>query len=248
MIKTVIKYFSAIVFFGVVYSQNISPEIVLKNIDDNMFIQKAITKTTMIIHTRSGSRSISSKSWINGKKKSLVEYIKPAREKGKKMLRLGDKLWTYIPEPSDRIITISGHLLKQSVMGSDLSYEDITENRSMLEMYNAEIISTDTIKTNLCYVVLLSAKEKNVTYHKRKIWVDIKKWLPVREERFAKSGKLLKRTEIIESMKIGNRWYPKKIIFKDVLSRGKGTEYIIDEIKFDVSIPKYKFTKAALRR
>jgi len=213
-----------------------------------MLIKKAITKTTMIVKTRSGSRTISAKSWIKGKKKSLVEYMSPAREKGKKMLRLENKIWTYIPEPSDRIITISGHLLKQSVMGSDLSYEDITENRALLEMYDAEIISSDTLNSNFCFVVQLTAKDKNVTYYKRKIWVHTKKWLPVCEERFAKSGKLLKLTEMTKTIKIGNRWYPKKIIFKDMLSRGEGTKYIIDEIKFDIDIPEYRFTKAALRR
>lgn len=246
--KTLIRYIIILIFLTSAYGQFIDPELILKNIDKNMVIDKAIVKTTMIIHTRSGSRSITSKSWIKGKKKALVEYLKPAREKGKKMLRLDDKLWTYIPEPSDRIITISGHLLKQSVMGSDLSYEDITENRPLLDMYNIELEGSEKINDNDCFVVNLTAKEKDVTYFKRKVWVDKKIWLPIKEERFAKSGKLLKRTEITEFMQVGQRWYPKKIIFKDMLSRGKGTEYIVNDIQFDVTIPEYKLTKAALRR
>lgn len=246
--KQLIKIFLITIFIGTISAQIINTQLILENIDKNMVIQKAILKATMIIHTRSGTRSISSKSWIDGRKKSFVEYMSPAREKGKKMLRLEDKLWTYIPEPSDRIITISGHLLKQSVMGSDLSYEDITENRGLLDMYDAKIIKSDTVNSRDCFVIDLTAKEKDITYYSRKIWVDKTKWLPMKEERFAKSGKLLKRTEIKSVMKIGMRWYPKKMIFKDMLSRGKGTEYIIDEINFDVKIPNYKFSKAALRR
>lgn len=237
-----------ILFTGSLSAQIVSPKVLLENIDKNMVIKKALVKTTMVINTRSGSRSISSESWIDGRTKSFVEYLSPAREKGKKMLRLDDKLWTYIPEPSDRIITISGHLLKQSVMGSDLSYEDITENRALLEMYNAEITGSDSVNSHDCFVVNLSAKEKDITYHSRKLWVDKNIWLPIKEERYAKSGKLLKRTEIIDVMKIGQRWYPKKMTFKDMLSRGDGTEYIIDEIIFDVEIPETKFTKASLRR
>ena len=45
-----------------------------------------------------------------------------------------------------------------------------------------------------------------------------------------------------------DRWYPKKMIFKDMLSRGKGTEFIIESIDFDTEILDYKLTKAALRK
>ena len=38
------------------------------------------------------------------------------------------------------------------------------------------------------------------------------------------------------------------MIFKDVLSKGKGTELIVDSIEFDVEIPKHIFSKASLRR
>jgi negative regulator of sigma E activity len=94
----------------------------------------------------------------------------------------------------------------------------------------------------------LTAKKDDISYYSRKIWVDTERLLPLREERFAKSGKLLKKTEILEVFKQDGRWYPKHMIFKDMLSRGKGTEYFIESIDFDVDIPEYKFTKAALRR
>ena len=38
------------------------------------------------------------------------------------------------------------------------------------------------------------------------------------------------------------------MIFKDMLSKGKGTEYLVDSIDFDVDIPAHLFSKAALRR
>ena len=58
----------------------------------------------------------------------------------------------------------------------------------------------------------------------------------------------MKKTELSEITKLGNRWYPKKIVFKDMLKKGDGTEFIIDEIEFDKEIPEYLFTKAALRK
>ena len=53
--------------------------------------------------------------------------------------------------------------------------------------------------------------------------------------------------EMNEVFKVENRWYPKKMTFKDMLSRSKGTEYIIESIDLNVEIPDHMLTKAALR-
>ena len=57
-----------------------------------------------------------------------------------------------------------------------------------------------------------------------------------------------RKMELKDITRIENRWYPKQLIFKDMLKKGKGTEFIIDAIQFDVTIPKYIFSKASLRR
>jgi len=96
--------------------------------------------------------------------------------------------------------------------------------------------------------VELTAKVEDAAYHSRKIWVDKERMLALREDRYAKSGKLLKTAEIQEVFQVNQRWYPKRMIFKDALSKGKGTELIIESIEFDVDIPAYLFTKASLRK
>jgi outer membrane lipoprotein-sorting protein len=220
---------------------------VLSKIDENMYVDQAVSTASMIIHGRSGTRTITSRGWRKGLDRSLVEYLSPPREKGKKMLKLDDRIWTYTPEPNDRIIAISGHLLRQSVMGSDLSYEDITENHKLEELYHAEVTGSEEIDARTCWVVSLTAKAEDVTYHSRRIWVDAERWLPLKEERYAKSGRLLKTTTITDVFRVDGRWYPKRMVFKDMLQRGEGTEYIIDSIDFDVDIPDYMLSKAALR-
>ncbi|NQU06556.1 MAG: outer membrane lipoprotein-sorting protein [Calditrichaeota bacterium] len=241
--------FLLLMFTGSILSaQTPSAENILKRIDDNIMIDQAISVTTMIIHGRSGTRSVQSKGYLRNGKDAYVEYLSPPREKGKKMLKLGDKLWTYTPEPVDRVISISGHLLRQSVMGSDLSYEDMMESRSLSETYDAEIIGEEVFKDRTCRVLDLTSKIEGVSYYKRKLWVDVERWLVLKEERYAKSGKLLKKTVTEEVFFIENRWYPRRITFKDMLIRGEGTEYIIDSIEFNANIPDYMFTKAVLRK
>lgn len=48
-------------------------------------------------------------------------------------------------------------------------------------------------------------------------------------------------------MLVDGRWYPRRILYKDALSKGKGTEIIIEDIAFDVDIPEGTFSKASLR-
>jgi len=163
------------------------------------------------------------------------------------MLKLEDELWIYSPS-TDRIIKIAGHMLKRSVMGSDLSYEDYMEDPKLSNMYNAELTGDESINGRDCYILELLAKKEGIAYYRRKMWVDKERYLSLREELFAKSGKLLKRFVIKEVFKVGKRWYPKRMVFKDVLKKGKGTEFIIDSIEFNVKIPDYIFSKASLRR
>jgi negative regulator of sigma E activity len=139
-------------------------------------------------------------------------------------------------------------MLRQSVMGSDLSYEDVMDDRKLIEVYNAEIMGEEEIDGTLTKVLKLTAKVEDVAYHSRKIWVDPEKYVPLKEELFAKSGQLLKQTTLSEVKKIDGRWYPTKMVYKDMLKQGDGTEFIVDEIKFNQEIPEYIFTKAALKQ
>ncbi len=232
---------------SLVYAQYPSGEEILNKIDQNMSSETRVLTSKMVVHGRRRSRTIESKSWAQGEEKSFTEYLSPAREKGTKMLMLEDNLWMYSPS-TDRIIQISGHMLRQSLMGSDLSYEDMMEDPKLTNHYNAEVTGTETIDERPCWVLELTAKTKDVAYYKRKMWVDKQRSIPLREELYAKSGKLLKKTDLKDVVNTQGRWFPKRIIFKDMLKKGKGTEFIIESIEFDVDIPDYMFTKAVLRK
>jgi len=220
---------------------------ILNKIDENMSSESRVFTSKMIIHGRRGTRTVESKTWAVGDVKSFTEYLAPPREQGTKMLKIEDRLWMYSPS-TDRTIQISGHMLRQSVMGSDLSYEDMMDDKKLQDHYDAVVTGTDSLQNRLCWLIELQAKSKDIAYEMRKIWVDQKRYIPLRQELYAKSGKLLKRMELSDIVEIDSRWYPKHIIFKDMLKEGDGTEFIMEDIKFNVDIPEVQFSKAALRR
>ena len=227
-------------------SDPLSGQELLEKIDKNFAAKNHVSVSIMIIKGRRGTRTIRAKSWTRGYDESFTEYLDPPRERGTKMLKLKDELWVWTPS-ADRVIRIAGHMLRQSLMGSDLSYEDFMEDSHLADTYDAKITGEETIDERPCYVLQLTARKEKVAYHSRRLWVDKERYLPLRGDRFAKSGKLIKTARIHEVFKIKDRWYPKKMTFRDVLKKGKGTEFVIESIEFDVTIPDHIFTKASLR-
>jgi outer membrane lipoprotein-sorting protein len=227
--------------------QTPSGDEILRKVDENMFSETKIVESRMVIHGRRETRTIESKSWQRGTNESFTEFLAPARERGTKMLKLKDMLWEYSPS-TDRTIMISGHLLRQSVMGSDLSYEDMMDDPHLPHMYSANIALEDTVQGRQCWVLDLKAKKEDIAYDHRRIWVDKSRFIPLRENLYAKSGKLLKTVDVREMMRIQNHWLAKSVLYKDVFKEGEGTEFYIDTVTLDQKIPDYLFSKAALRR
>jgi outer membrane lipoprotein-sorting protein len=220
---------------------------ILYRVEKNMSSDNRIFESSMIIHGTRSSRTITSRTYSVGDKQSFTEYLSPAREEGTKMLKLENQLWIYSPA-TDRIIQISGHMLRQSVMGSDLSYEDMMDDRKITEIYNSKVSGAEIIDERNTWILELTAKVSDVSYYSRKMWIDTERYVPLREELYARSGQLLKRTTLSEVKKIAGRWFPTKIIYKDVLKTGEGTEFVISSVKFNQTIPEYIFTKAALKQ
>jgi len=229
-------------------SDQLSVEEIIVAMDNNLNAKSRIMKSKMIVKGRRSTRTIESKNWVVGANKAFTEYLSPPREAGTKMLKLDDKLWTYSPQ-TDRVIQISGHMLRQSVMGSDMSYNDMMEDRPIQDLYNATLEGSVNMNGRKHWILFLEAKIDGLSYPKRRSWIDVEYLLPMKEELYAKSGKLLKTATMDGVKKIQDRWFPSRFLYKDELKRNsKGTEWVIEDISFDMNVPSNRFTKAMLRK
>jgi outer membrane lipoprotein-sorting protein len=244
--KNMISIFSLLTISLAGLSQSNADDI-LKKVETNMSSDNRIFESSMTIRGNRTSRTITSRTYSVGDKESFTEYLSPPREQGTKMLKLENQLWIYSPS-TDRTIQISGHMLRQSVMGSDLSYEDMMDDRKLSDVYTAKVTGNEVIEGRKTYILDLTAKVTDVAYHSRKMWIDSDRFVPLKEELFAKSGQLLKRTTLSDVKQIEGRWFPETIVYKDMLKQGSGTEFKITSIKFNQKIPEYIFTKAALKQ
>jgi outer membrane lipoprotein-sorting protein len=225
-----------------------SVETILQKVDENQSAGSKITEWEMTVHGRRGSRTMKARSWVQGVERAFTEYLDPPREAGTKMLKLGDQLWTFSPS-TDRTVQIAGHMLRQSVMGSDMSYEDLMEDPKLVNLYDAKVSAEETVLERPCWVLQLVAKRgADPAYHSRKIWVDKERFLVLKEERFATSGKLLKTTEVTKIGQMQRRWVAERAVFRDALKNDGGTEFVVGSIEFDPKIPDNVFSQASLRR
>lgn len=243
------KRIFCVLFFviGGSYLLALTPEGILKKVDENVNFKTAVLKMRMEIYlTDQTPRVKIMKAWILSKEKSYVEFLNK-EDKNIRYLKLNKQLWIYDKDENNSFL-ISGHLLKQGMMGSDISYEDALESDEIYGKYNVELIGEDRFNNRECYVLALSAKVKDVSYAKRKMWIDKEYFLPLKEEMYALSGKLLKVFESEDIKSYKNKFYASKTSVSDKLKEGTKTIVSIEEVQFDVPIPDYIFTKRYLER
>ena len=155
----------------------------LKKVDEKYNVSTQLIESRMIVYSRRGKREMKLKTYTFGTSKSFSEYLAPPRDKGIKMLRIENDLWTYTPM-ADRVIKISGHMLRQSVMGLIFRMK-ICWNGLLGDNYNAILIGSETLFERACYIIELNEKKPGLAYPKRKVWIDKERYIALKE-RFAK--------------------------------------------------------------
>jgi outer membrane lipoprotein-sorting protein len=207
-----------------------------------MTIRTARTKARMTITYRDGdTRNLVYDAWSEGTDQSFLEFTSPARDAGSRFLRRADAMWIFLPRVG-KSVRIQGHMLRQGLMGSDFSYGDASENPSMADDYDGAIEGEETLDGRPTYVLYLTAKRDDLAYPARRIWVDKERWIPLKGERFAKSGKLLKTATLSDVRRVGDRWYPFRIEMDNALQTDTRTTLQMLELEFNVAVPGDVFT------
>jgi outer membrane lipoprotein-sorting protein len=224
-----------------------SAEEVLERIDRQMTFESRSGTAVMRIIEPGDTREKDLRLFARGQRDSYIVFLKPDRDKGTKMLKLQGQLWIYFPR-TEKDVKISGHMMRQSMMGSDFSYEDMADNPRLLEDYDAEMLPAEELGGEPVWVLRLREKRPGLSYPERKLWVSKRYELPLREERFGKNGRLLKVMSLSRMQQFEDRWYPTLFVMEDKLKQGTRTEIEMQELKFRIPVPEEIFDRRNLRR
>jgi outer membrane lipoprotein-sorting protein len=225
----------------------ITGEDILKQMDRNKSFRTISYNARMEITAGSTVRVKTMKAKATSDGKAIVEFTN-AEDKGIKYLKIGKDLWIYYPEEDDTV-PISGHLLKEGMMGSDVSYEDALEEDTLSDKYAIELSSGDaSYNGRPCYLVTLTAKTDNAPYQRRKIWVDRESFVAWKEEMYAPSGKLLKESTVLEVQRFGDANFATKVRIANKLVENRYTVFTMTDVALNPAIDPSVFSKRFLAR
>jgi outer membrane lipoprotein-sorting protein len=143
-------------------------------------------------------------------------------------------------------------MLKESMMGSDMSYEDTVENEKLINRYDPLIGGSETWNFNGlsrdCWVLDLAAKRRAESYPRQKLWIDKETGDCLHYELFALSGAKLKEYNLLRVEIFGDRRFPVEIEIRDLLRKNSKTTMVMRNVVLDRPIPDSVFSTRNLER
>ena len=130
-------------------------------------------------------------------------------------------------------------------MGSDLSYEDLS-NRKIAD-HDYSRLDDQTLNSKLCYVLEISPKKgANSSYSKHISWIEQSSLMILKEQSFDKRGQLKKKKEFFN--KELNDYLVMERIFVEDVQKKHSTEVTFAEYKVDTGISIKLFQEKNLKR
>ncbi len=140
-------------------------------------------ETTLAVYSKQEEKS--------GQYLNLVQYVLPARDKGKLLLKNGNDMWFY-DAGSKASIRISP---QQRLLGQASNGDVVSVN--LAKDYSAKIEADEEIKDGdqkprKSSKLALKATSADVTYNSIELWVDAESDAPIKAKFYSESGTLLK--------------------------------------------------------
>jgi hypothetical protein len=184
-----------------------------------------------------------------GASEVVYQVLWPKERKAESVLlrRIGDRapsgtLFT----PPDSLRTLTSAQLKEPLFGSDLAYADLIEN--FFAWDNQSIVGTETVDRVACQILESKpGKGDRSIYGRVRSWIDVKRLVPLRVEKYAESGQLARR---IDTTRVAEDDTDRKVA-ASLMVRRPGQDSITEiegsKSRHDVSHPDSDFTPEALR-
>ena len=219
-------------------------EQIIQRMELNTVYQTARSSGSMIINDRFGTKVSTFVSFAEGADTTLIEFTS-LEEEGMKILRTEDEIYLFYPD-AEELIRLQGAALRDSVMGSDMSYEDMTGGKDLLDAYDVELVGSEIIDGASCYRIEMEARSRKVAYSKQTLWVDQELSIYRRIHKYSRSGKLLKELDVMDIQRIAGRNIAMRMILRDTMKKNSSTEFVMDEIALDIELPEDTFSIGAL--
>jgi outer membrane lipoprotein-sorting protein len=241
-------FLAALLAFTAVFAFTQTPAAVelLRRIDNNENYKTIEYEGELIIEYQ-GRRYVKTfKAWGRGDTDSFMEFTN-SEDRGTKYLKTRGRLYVYSPD-NEGVMLISGHMLKESMMGSDMSYEDTINNDTLESRYNPVLSGSEILNGRDAWALELTAKSKTESYPSRKLWIDKETGDLLHYELFALSGSKLKEYTLLKVDVINGKRFPVQGEMRDLLRKDSKTTFVMKNVILDRPIADSVFSQRNLER
>ena len=145
----------------------------------------------------------------------------------------------------NKVRRISSKKKGDSFMGSDLSYEDLSNRDIDDHTYNR--IDDEIIDEKSCYVLEVIPNSKvRSSYSKHITWIDKETLMIIKEQSFDRRGALKKKKKFSHSEL--NGYFVMNRVFVEDVQKNHKTEVSFDELRVDTGISPNLFQEKNLKR
>ena len=178
----------------------------------------------------------------------LYQVLWPKVSKGQAFLiqqdRGGTPKGVAYDSATKKVTTLSESKMKDSLPNSDLAYQDVVENFFRWE--EQKITGTEEVDRVECVILESKPGSKDLTpYSKVRTWIDPRRLVALRVEKYDASGKLARKIDTTRVTKDSGNYIPASLVVR----RADGstvTEIEGSNIRHDVKYEDKDFTTAAL--
>ncbi len=217
---------------------------IIRKVDQNMRGKNVYMKMHMSVKTKNHKRTMGMESWSEGKKKSFVKITSPSKDAGITFLSLNGQMWQYVPK-IERVIKIPPSMMLQNWMGSDISNDDVVKQSSIVDDYNAKLLSK---KGNVATIQLTPKPNAAVVWGKIVAKVNISNYTEIQDVFYDENGKKIRIFSYKNVKKFGKYYLPTVWTIKPLTKKYNSTTMVLEKVVFDGSISSQYFKKSALKR
>ena len=219
-------------------------EDIIRKVDHNMRGKTVYMKMTMQIKTKNHERNMGLESWSEGKRKSFVKILSPSRDRGITFLSLNGQMWQYVPK-IERIIKIPPSMMLQNWMGSDITNDDVVKQSSIVDDYNAKLLSK---KGKVATIALTPKPNAAVVWGKIVTQIDTTHYTGIKDVYYDENGEKVRAFLYSGVKRFGSYYLPTVWKVKPFDKPGHLTTIRIENARYDAPIDPAYFSKSALKR
>jgi outer membrane lipoprotein-sorting protein len=178
--------------------------------------------------------------WKRGARQARIRFLAPADDQGSEVLRVGDEMWNYLPNLK-RALRISP---KQEFHGGDFANADILRV-NLAEDYTPKLRADAPAG---CWLLELAAKTDQVAYARVLYWVRQRDSMPLRQEFYTASGKLVRRLELEEPRASGRLVRPSRFVMRNLVATSRQSELVWEVFEVKRGLDEALFLVGSLGR